>query len=136
MLRKNRNVEIKKKLGRYTSTNNHLKIKLLACPGLSLFLLSFLIYLITIVSKNAAHLCLNHLHLLAGKLGSRRAVIFFFFPCVLLYTRAKNCPMCSASKCVWGDIGRFLVEKWCTIECLFQQNILIAGLGKIGDADE
>lgn len=55
---------------------------------------------------------------------------------MLLYTRAKNCPMCSASNCVWGDTGRFLVEKWCTIECLLQQNILTAGLGKTGDADE
>lgn len=134
MLRKNRNVEIKKKLGRYTSTNNYLKTKLLACPGLSLFLLSFLICLITIVSKNAAHLCLNHLHLLAGKLGSRRAMIFFFF-CVLLYTISELPDVLSLSMCV-EDIGRFLVEKWCTIECLFQQNILIAGLGKIGDADE
>lgn len=70
------------------------------------------------------------------KVGVQEGSDFFFFSCVFLYTRAKNCPMCSASKCVWGDIGRFLVEKWCTIECLFQQNILIAGLGKTGDADE
>lgn len=68
------------------------------------------------------------------KVGVQEGNDFFFF-CVLLYTISELPDVLSLSMCV-EDIGRFLVEKWCTIECLFQQNILIAGLGKIGDADE